>query len=163
MFARALALATLLFGVRCTPDSALVGTWRYSLETVIHTPTGPMNKAVMFDLDLDSSASADLVVWRVGGGCNVGLALVGKVASLQSPAALCGVSAGATLPMIADTGTVVKTGDQLGVNAARFELLDDGKLSTRFDYKLYTNLQDARVGPLFVVTTPDGKHGTRVK
>jgi hypothetical protein len=160
---RALALATIVIAVGCGPGSPLVGTWRYTLETPVPTATGPVNKMVTFDLDLASTAAADLVSWRVGGGCNVGLTVVGKVATLAAGAPLCGMSAGAQIPMIADTGTMVKAGDQLGVNSARFEVLEDGTLATSFEYKLYTNLADARVGPLFAVTTPAGKHGTKLK
>ena len=40
---------------------------------------------------------------------------------------------------------------------------DDGTLFTSFDYKLYTDLRDARVGPEVVVLTSAGKHGTKLK
>lgn len=156
-----LALAILLTG--CGPSSAILGTWRYALETNVPTAAGPVSKMVTFDLDIGSTASPDLVVWKIGGGCNVPMPLAGKVATLDVMPPLCGLSAGALIPMIGDTGTPVKLGDQLGVNAARFELMEDGKLSTSFEYKLFTDLKDARVGPLFQVTSPAGKHGTRVK
>ena len=163
MRARLVVLAMVLFAAGCGPGSPIVGTWRYSLEMSVPTATGPMTKMVTFDLDLAASAAADLVVWRIGGGCNVALPVVGKVAMLTTPPPLCGMSAGAQIPLIGETGTPVKAGDQLGVNLARFEVLDDGHLSTQFDYKLYTDLRDSRVGPVFILTTPAGKHGTRVK
>lgn len=163
MFVRTFALTAVVLAAGCGPGSPLVGTWRYNLETVIATATGPMTKTVSFDLDLGSTAAPDLVVWKIGGGCNVALGVSGKVAELTTAPPLCGMSAGAQIPLIGETGTMVKSGDQLGVNSARFEVLDDGHLSTRFDYKLYTDLRDSRVGPVITVTTLAGKHGTRVK
>jgi hypothetical protein len=162
MRARLLVLAT-LFATGCGPGSPLVGTWRYALEMSVPTATGPMTKRVTFDLDLAATAAADLVVWRIGGGCNVALPVVGKIAMLTTAPPLCGMSAGAQIPLIGDTGFVVKAGDQLGVSAARFEVLDDGGLATVFDYKLFTDLKDSRVGPVFQLTTPAGKHGTKLK
>ena len=163
MRARTFTLLAVVLAGGCGPGSPLVGTWRYDLDTVIPTATGPMTRTVTFDLELGSSAAPDLVVWKIGGGCNVALGVTGKVAELAAAPPLCGLSAGAQIPLIGETGTMVKSGDQLGVSAARFEVLDDGRLSTRFDYKLYTDLRDSRVGPAFSVTTVAGKHGTRLK
>lgn len=162
---RVASLAVLLCAVGCGPGSPLVGTWHYELDTVIQTATGPATKKVTFDLDLTSTAASDLVDWKLGGGCNVGLGVVGKVASFAAAAdaPLCGLAANAQVLLVGETGTMVKAGDQLGVNVARFEVLDDGHLSTSFDYKLYTDLRDARIGPVFTVVTGPGTHGTRRK
>ncbi len=163
MRSRSFAFVTMLFALGCGPGSPVIGTWRYALEATIPTATGPTKKMVTFDLDLAATASSDLVVWHVGGGCNVALPLVGKVAALSSAAPLCGLAAGAVIPLIPETGTVVKDADQLGVSAARFEVLDDGHLDTRFVYQLYTDLKNASIGPVISITTAAGTHGTHLK
>ena len=157
-------LLTLIFLCACGPGSPLVGTWRYDLDMKVQTPAGEMVKRVTFDLDLGSSAAADLVVWKIGGGCNVALGVAGKIATLSPSPPLCGLSPGAKLSIFEAAGAAtVKADDQLAVKEARFEVLDDGKLSTRFDVKLHTDLKDARTGPQVTLTTSATTHGTRVR
>jgi hypothetical protein len=156
-------LILVLFAAGCGPTSPILGSWRYEVETLVQSPSGTTTKKVMFTLDFSSTASPDLVTWKLGGGCNVPLGLVGSVATLGPDPQLCGLSAGAQLPLLAETGTTVKAGDQVGVRIARFEVLADGRLGTQFEYKVYTDLKDDRVGPVVSVTSTATTHGTHVK
>lgn len=161
---RASFAALILLSAGCGPGSPLVGTWRYAADVRVQSSPNDTTKMAMFDLELGPTAAADLVVWKVGGGCNVPLTVVGKVASLGAEGApLCGLSVGAMIPLLALSGTTVKANDQLGIKAARFEVLDSGKLSTTFNYKLFTDLKDSRVGPEITVSTTTATHGTRLK
>lgn len=153
-------LAVLL--AACGQPSPLVGTWRYDLDATITTTAGSETKKGAFDLDLVAASVSDLVVWRLG-GCNIPLAVKDLVAEQATPPPLCGVTAGAKMPMLDVIGVTPKSGDQLEVKSARLEVLTDGHLKTHFEYKLYTDLKDARVGPTVIVDTVDGKHGTRAK
>ncbi|GEM_PF-2682610 len=156
---RLLAGIAAVLAVGCGPGNPMVGTWRYEAEV----QSGGVTKMVSIDLDLGSTAAADLIVWRVGGGCNVPLPLTGKIAAMASVPPLCAMTVGAVLPLLAETGTTLKTNDQLSVNAARFELGDDGKMIGAFDYKLFTDLSNAAIGPVVRFASIAGKHGTRVK
>ena len=145
----------------CSPPEPHVGTWRYEgVPATVSTTSGSEAKLGTFDLDLAASSVSDLAVWRLG-DCNVPIAIKRQVAKQSTIAPLCAVNAGAKLPLL--EGVTPKAGDQLEVKAARFELLTDGKLKTRFEFKLFTDLKDARVGPTVLVETVDGKHGTKAK
>lgn len=155
-------LAALLAVAACGPTAPQVGTWRYELEATITTAMGTETKSAAFEVDLAASSVSDLVVWRLA-GCNIPLAVKGQVAEQSAPGSLCAVNPGAKMPMLDVVGVTPKSNDQVEVKSARFEVLTDGKLKTRFEYKLFTDLKDARVGPLVLVDTPDGKHGTKAK
>lgn len=149
----------LCFGA-CGPTAPHPGTWKYEVDATVTTSKGTETKKGTFDLELAASSVADLVVWRLG-GCNVPLAIKGQVAEMGTRPPTCGVSTGIKMPLLEEIGVTPKMLDQLEVRAARFEVLTDGKMKTRFEYKLFTDLKDARVGPVVAVDTPDGKHGTR--
>ncbi len=157
---RLLAGLLVVLAVGCGPGNPMVGTWRY--ETQAQSRDGG-TKPVTLDLVLASTASADLLVWRVGGGCNVPMPVTGKVAQMTTVPPLCPMTLGAEIPLLAESGTTLKTNDQLQVNGARFELGDDGKLAGSFDYKMFTNLSNAAVGPVIRFASVAGKHGTRVR
>lgn len=156
-----LVLPALVFAA-CSPPSPFVGTWRYDVDATVTTAMGTETKKGTFEIDLSAATVADLIDWRMG-GCNFVLAIKGQVAEQAAPRPLCGVTAGSKLPLLDVIGVTPKADDQLEVKTARFELLADGHLKTSFDFKLYTDLKDARVGPNVVLNTVDGKHGTKAK
>ena len=153
-------IAAVLVLAGCDQTAPHVGTWRYDLEGTVSTTGGSETKKAAFDVALAASTVSDLVVWRLA-GCNVSLAIKGQVAEQASPPPLCAVNPGAMMPFLDVLGISPKATDQVEMKSARFEVLTDGKMKTRFEFKLYTDLKDARVGPTILVDTPDGKHGTK--
>ena len=130
------------------------GTWRNTTD--VQLSTGGTQR-VVYDVIIDGRG------WQAGGGCLAPLAHNGNVSQLETANWTCRLTSATGIPLVELLGYTFKSGDELLVKNARFEVIEQDKLKINFALQIRTDPNDPTVGPLVSLDSKPGEGAERVK
>lgn len=137
----------------CACGPLTQGTWRNTTD--VATPSG--TQRVIYDVVIDGRG------WDAGGGCIAPLAHNDKVSQIEKASWTCRLASAAGIPLIELLSYTFKSGDELLVKSARFEVLDQDHLQVQFSLQIRTDPTDLSVGPTIEFQSKAGTGAERVK